>query len=99
MMQKYQNMLMIDLIDVCKNSIFNRKFFGLKFIILQPHNVVKSFNQIINSKVMSTIDRYSLQLSPRPSPLSLSVTFQECKHTTAFYYFLSQQISLSPTFK
>ena len=27
--------------------------------------------------------------------LSLSVTFQECKHTTAFYYFLSQQISLS----
>ena len=25
---------------------------------------------------------------------SLSVTFQECKHTTAFYYFLSQQISL-----
>ena len=32
-------------------------------------------------------------LVPLPS---LSVTFQECKHTTAFYYFLSQQITLSP---
>ena len=54
------------------------------------------YSKISNENIVS-YNRYSLQLSPIPVPLpGLSVTFQECKHTTAFYYFLSQQISLSP---